>query len=230
MVVLEDLSELYRGPLKLPGGIEDTKEDTLLIKFSPNLEVVFIGNLLLRTMVPDAEPILLPIARLYKPRLEPGLNWTCSFSACSAYVVLAYNPAFPDEPSHSSSPDHPAQLHIFRFNIGDRKYTRCNTRAVSLSQYDKRTIDFHPYLPELVLNSFASPINYNKSAEMVALGTKPAYTIDDFKITTQLLDLEKETAITLESPTVYGGLKSGEWRTCVSAFSRLTQSRRLFAN
>lgn len=191
--------------------MEDADEEPLLIKFSSDLEVVFIGNMLLRTKAPDAEPILLPIARVYKPGLQRSIRWTCSFSACSTYIVLAYNPRFNPfsffAHNHSSSPDHSAQLHIFQFDMRNKTYTRCNTRAVSLSQYDKRTIDFHPFLPELVLNSFASPIKYN---ELAALGPNPVYTIDDFKVTTQLLDLVKGTAITLESPTIYGTLKKGE--------------------
>ncbi|KAL8850873.1 MAG: hypothetical protein Q9221_004186 [Calogaya cf. arnoldii] len=161
VVDLEELSELYRGPLKLPDGTEDTDEDPLLVKFSSDLEIVFVGNMLFRTKAPDTEPILLPIALLPKKGLESCIRWTCSFSACSTYV------------------------------------------------YDKRTIDFHPYLPELVLNTFASPIKYNEGVQNIILGRDPVYIMDDFKITTQLLNLEKETAITLESPTIYGWLKSG---------------------
>lgn len=205
-VDLEDLSELYKTRLKLPGGIEDTDEDPLLIKFSSDLEVVFIGNILLGTKASDPEPIFLPLARVHKQ----SLGWSCSFSPCSTYIVLAYDPGFSSAHNHSPSPDHSAQLHIFHFDIRNKVYTRCSTQAVSLSQYDQQTFDFHPHLPELVLNTVASPIKYKDYVKDSLSGPNPGYTINDFKITTQLLDLEKGTAITLESPTIHGTLELGE--------------------
>lgn len=181
------MSELYRGPLKLPSGIEDADENPLLIKFSSDLEIVFIGNILLRTKAPNAEPILLPLPQIHRTKDE---RWTCSFSACSAYIALTYNPRYTGrhawKQANSTAPDNPAQLHIFRFNMSDRTYT-CNTRAVSPSKYDKQIMDFHPYLPELVL------CNYTYPAKGVS-----------FEIKAQLMDLEKGIAITLESPTVHG--------------------------
>lgn len=189
-------------------------------------------------MTPDAEPISLPVAQVYKQ----SLGWSCSFSACSTYVALTYNPglSFTDSisrlPDHSASDhsasdgsasdcsesdcsesnrsasnrsasnrsasdrsasdrsalDYSAELQLFRFSIQDKVYSRCNTSALSLLQYDSLTVDFHPQLPELVLNSFASPM---------IRGASPG--IDEFKTTTQLLNLQSGTLTTLDSPTIY---------------------------
>lgn len=217
VVDLADMSELYKGPLKLPGGIEDTDKDPLLVKFSSDLKIVLIGNVLLETEAPNTEPILLPLPQIHKTRDE---QWTCNFSACSTYVVLTYNSRtiglsmWTEE--YQMAPVYPAQLLIFRIDMRNRTYARSNTRAWTFP-YGKLSVDFHPCLPELVLNSFVNPINYGDDIPLdyddyrtkPISWTDPPLHIEDFAITTQLLDLEKETAIPLKSPTVYGDLTNG---------------------
>ncbi len=197
-----DLTELYHGHMKFPHGSRKSDDTPLLVKFSPNLEIVLIGNKLIKTMAPEGEPLSLPFQQLDQTWLRHSFDpsiwsndekliepmWTCGFSACSTYIVLAFNP--------SGARDWSAQLHIFRFDMKSRTCTRCSTLDFCPSQFNRLTFDFHPNRPELILSGLSSRGCVSKPGNSL-------FSLDEIKVATQLLDLETEISTKLECPAIH---------------------------
>ena len=136
-----------------------------MVRFSPNLKIVFVGNKLLETEAPEGEPLLLPLAQIdeQKIRGHGSQRKICSFSACSTHVALR-NPS-------SSSLEDSGQLHIFQFDMKSKTYTSCNTQDICLSQSEKWAL--------------------LKCEEL----RQKTYYLNEIKVGPQLLNLESGTTI-----------------------------------
>lgn len=216
MVSLANFETIYRELLNLPEGDNWKDGNPPLISFSPNLELILVGNALLEIRAPMAEPLYLPIPEISGNKLRGflGEGWTCTFSACSTYIALINGADFTGQFS--------PELTLFHFDM-QRKTCARLFKEICVAQYYMLSVDFHPHRPEMVLNGWLKGDP--------AVGSSAPYRCDADKIMdimTLLLDFEKETSINLGSPTIHGKRYDGKTRRRSSVLdSLLTLSRLL---
>ena len=200
MVSLANFETIHRGLLNLPE--DDNRDDGILplISFSPNLELILVGNALLEVRAPKAEPLSLPIPEVSgnKQREFLGHDWTCTFSACSRYIALMNEPVISNE--------YQAKLILFHFDMQGKTCARF-FKDIRVTQYYRLTVDFHPYRPEMVLNGW---IKGDPAAESLSPYMCQADKITD--VTSILLDFENGNSINLGRPTIHGAPCTGKTR------------------
>ena len=197
---LANFETICRELLNLPESDNWDDGNLPLISFSPNLELILVGNALLEVRAPMAEALYLPIPEISGNKLRGflGEEWTCTFSACSTYIALIN--------SADSTGQFSPELTLFHFDM-QRKTCARLFKEIRVAQYYMLTVDFHPHRPEMVLNGW---IKGNP-----AVGSSPPYRCDADKIMdirTLLLDFEKQTSINLGSPTIHGKRYDGKTR------------------
>ena len=195
---LANFKTIYRQLLNLPKGDNWDDGNPPLINFSPNLELILVGNALLEIGAPKAEPLYLPIPEISGSKLRGFLGeyWTCTFSACSTYIALLNNP--------DSTGQFSPELTLFHFDM-QRKTCVRYFKEIRVAQYYMLTVDFHPHSPEMVLNGWIKGDP--------AVGSSAPYRCDADKImdmTTLLLDFENKTLINLGNPAIHRTLYDGK--------------------
>lgn len=217
MVSLANFETIHRGLLDLPEDENWDDGSPPLISFSPNLELILVGNALLEIQAPNAEPLYLPIPEISGNKLRGflGEDWTCTFSACSRYIALLNGPEYTGQYS--------PQLTLFNFDM-QRKTCARFFKEICVAQYYMVTVDFHPHRPEMVLNGWI------KGDPAVESSTPYQCNADKIMdIITLLLNFENETSINLGRPTIHGTLYDGKTRRRSSiSDSLLTLPRLLF--
>ena len=200
VVSLADFDTIYKGLLNFPEDDNHSDGNPPLVKFSPNLELVLIGNVLLETRAPKAEPLFLPMPKASGNKLKTDFeaHWTCTFSACSRYIALVQN--------RNLRTQFPAELLLFHIDMQNKTYARC-FQDIPVAKYHKLTVDFHPHRPELVLNGW---VKGDPEIESLVLYQHQADKI--VEVTTLLLDLEKKNSISLGRPKIHGTPYSGKTR------------------
>ncbi|KAL9637042.1 MAG: hypothetical protein Q9204_002026 [Flavoplaca sp. TL-2023a] len=93
-----------------------------------------------------------------------------------------------------------------------RTSTRCSTLDFCPSQFNRLTFDFHPNRPELILSGLSS-------RGCVSKREGSWFSLDEIKVATQLLDLEKETLTKLECPAIHKQSATGRHPLCVEVIN-----------
>ena len=200
MVSLANFETIHRGILNFPEDDNWDDGNPPLIRFSPNLELILVGNALLEIRAPKAEPLFLPVPEISGNKLRGflGHSWTCTFSACSRYIALLNCP--------DSTGQYQAELILFHFDM-QRKTCARFFEDICVAQYYRLTVDFHPHRPEMVLNGW---IKGNPAVGSVAPYRCHADTIMD--VTSIILDFENENSTSLGQPTIHRAPCTGEIR------------------
>ena len=200
MVSLADFETLHSVLLNTPEDGNWDDENPPLVGFSPDLELILIGNALLEIRAPKAKPLSLPIPETHGNKLKifPEHHWTCSFSVCSRYLAIVHSPW--------GAGQNQARLFLFRIDMQGKMCAHF-FEDIYIAQCHKLTVNFHPDRPEMVLNGWilGDP----------AVGSLAPYSTGGDKImdvTTILLNLENETSISLGRPTIHGTLDTGKTR------------------
>ena len=122
-------------------------ENALAI-FSPNLELLFIGNMILSTRAADLKPLPVPTHFLYQDTMN-GLDrrdsWSGSFSACSEYLVLFLDPV--------DRTKQPAELHVFHIGALRDSLDELTFPNLDITPYERLDVSFHPHGTHVLLLS-----------------------------------------------------------------------------
>ena len=200
MVSLANFETIHKGLLNFPEDDNWDDGNPPLISFSPNLELILVGNALLEIRAPKAEPLSLPIPEISGNKLRGflGPEWTSTFSACSRYIALLNGP--------ESTGHYSPELTLFNFDM-QRKTSARLFKDICVAQYYMLTVDFHPHRPEMVLNGWIKG-----DPAVGSLAPYMCYADRIMDITTTLLDFENETSINLGRPTIHKTPCNGKTR------------------
>lgn len=187
---LRDFSTIYQGQLNLPEPDAQCDGRQPLVRFSPNLDLIFVGNVLLEVRVPESKPLLLPLPKTLSSGLhrhKEGL-WACQFSACSQYIAITRNPELNRQCL--------GELLVFEIDM-KRKIWFPRFEDACVAQYNRLMLDFHPRRPELVINGWIEGVPDSGS---IAPYKCDAYTI--MAVTSLLLDLTNGRLVDLGEPII----------------------------
>ncbi len=111
--------------------------DTAVVVFSPGLELIYVGNYVILTLDPHAQPLLLPLpfvrTEIYSSR---RLDWSFGFSACAQYFAAAANPM--------NGGVEAARLCMFKVDVGNCCSERREIDALSAMANEGLAFSFHP--------------------------------------------------------------------------------------
>lgn len=143
IIDLENFKCVYKRAFveKIFGQYE---EAPALIKFSPGLELVFVGYRIFSVKSSNLLPMILPTPRLHKANAESTAQgaWRCAFSATCKYIALGLG--------QTSSTQFPTELHVFSINM--EKWSCTKFFFLDLSSYGRFTFGFHPQRAEIAID------------------------------------------------------------------------------
>ena len=119
-----------------------------LVAFSPNLELLFIGNMVANTMKIDGKPLHIPIQFLHQNTVtgpDQEIRWNGSFSPCSKYFMLFLDPMDAIEQS--------AELHLFHIGTLADSLDELTFPDLDIAPFGRLGVSFHPYRSHIVLLS-----------------------------------------------------------------------------
>lgn len=200
IVSLRDFDTIYQGQLNAPKPNTQCDGRLPLIRFSPNLESIFIGNVILEVKVPESKPLFLPLTKtLGSEHLGSWEElWTCQFSACSQYVAITQNPELIRQGL--------GELLVFEIDMKRKVWIR-RFQDICVAQYNRLKVAFHPHRPELVINGW---IKGDPDSEDFAPYVHHPHKI--MAVTTLLLDLRDGRLVDLGEPTRQGKSDNGKYR------------------
>ena len=188
---LRDFGTIYKGQLNPPEPDTPCDGRPPLVRFSPSLELIFIGNVILEVRVPESKPLVLPLPKTLSsglPRHKEGL-WACQFSACCQYIAITLDPDLNRQCL--------GELLVFEIDM-KRKIWIPRFQDTCVAQYNRLKLDFHPRRPELVINGW---IMGDPDSENIARYRYHPHKI--VAVTTLLLDLTNGRLVDLGEPTIH---------------------------
>ena len=118
-----------------------------LVAFSPDVSLVFIGNVVLHTLYPDVEPRLVPVEMLHQASSksgEPEGTWACTFAACLQYMALYFDPMNFGRTPTPQDEKLDAKLCVFDLLSGGNSVIGMPLSNVDISASSRLYVQFHP--------------------------------------------------------------------------------------
>ena len=176
---LANFETLHSGSLNFPEHGNWDDENFTFDRLQTQTRNDYYGNALLEIRAPKAKPLSIPIPETHGNKLRRlrGHRWTCSFSVCSRYILIVYNP-------RGTGQDQ-AGLFLFSFDMQGKTCARL-LEDIYIAQYHGLTVDLHTDRPEMVPNVWTL-------GDLVVGSLSPYSTGGDntMDVATILLDLEE---------------------------------------
>lgn len=137
-----------------------------LTVFSPHLNLLFLGDMILSMRDANTRPLSVPIHLLHEDPSEESERqgaWNCSFSSCSNYFALSFNPMDVENLS--------VKLHIFHIDLIEKSMKELTFPNVNVAMYKRLGTSFYPYSEEfsLLLLSCQKSISEQESETLCQL-------------------------------------------------------------